>query len=231
MTERETDALIGELLLDAVAAEFQEELRADAVIPVSDGYRRRMKRLLERAAGRPARRRRFRAFAGAAAACLVLFGTALTASPAAGAALRSWWVRQTESGWFSYIFAGEQRTGGLPPYEIQALPEGYAAKEDGEFFFSLYRTAVYEDEAGREIVLTWGDMFQGAELRLYTEDMERSAVTVGGCRGTLLTPKSGEGAGYLVWMDDAAECQFILKAAVGREELLAMAESVAETPK
>lgn len=232
MTDLEMDRLIRNALLDTVGAEFQKEIASAAVMPVSGRYRQNMKTLMDRPQ-RAAKtdglsQRCFRTFAGAAAACLLLFGTLMAASPAARAVVRNWWIQQTETGWFSYMFTGEQRTDELPLYEIRTLPDGYAAAEDETFLFSLYRHTIYQNEDGQEIVLTYGDMFQGAELRIYTEDMDQTTVAVNGYQGVLLTPKSGDGAGYLVWMDDTAGLQFILKADLSREELLSMAESVAE---
>ena len=233
MTDYELDQLICDALLDAIGIDFQEELSSDIVIPISEEYQQSVRHMFDemqntKKHAKRARRKKYLRRISGIAACLLLVGTVTIMIPSVKAAIQKWWIQWSEQGELSFIFTGETRTKSLPKYEIEDLPMGYEQADDTEFFFELYREIVYQDDCGREIVLTYGDMFQGAELRIHTGGVSEKVITVNDCEGILLPQNDENDMCYLFWVDEHAELQFILKAPVDEETLLEMAESIVE---
>ena len=233
MTDYELDQLIRDALLDVIEIDFQEELTSDMVIPISEGYQQSVRHMFNeiqntKKHAKWAQRKKYLGRISGIAACLLLVGTVTIMIPPVKAAIQKWWMQWTEQGELSFIFTGETRIKSLPKYEIEDLPMGYEQADDTKFFFELYREIVYQDDCGREIVLTYGDMFQGAELRIHTGGVSEKVITVNDCEGILLPQNDENDMCYLFWVDEHAELQFILKAPVDEETLLEMAESIVE---
>ena len=233
MTDYELDQWIGDALLEAIGIDFQEELSSDIVIPISEGYQQSVRHMFDemqdtKNRAKRARRKQYLRRISGIAACLLLVGTVTIMIPSVKAAIQKWWIQWTEQGELSFIFTGETRTKSLPKYEIEDLPMGYEQADDTEFLFDLYREIIYQDDCGHEIVLTYGDIFQGAELRIHTGGAGEKIVTVNDCEGVLLPQSDEHDTCYLFWVDERAELQFILEAPVDEEMLLEMAESIVE---
>ena len=221
MTNQELDLRIRDALLAAVAEEFAGELCSEEVLPVSETYRQRMRMLLPEAH----RKRRRRRACTWAAVLILLFGTALSASPSARAAVRNWLVSMSDRGNLVYSFTGEGEDE-LPRYGWPGLPEDSVRSDEMTDLGMSREILLWDAENQAEITLTYGFMRREIALTLNTAELKSTAVEVSGCPGTLLERQDGEDGSWLFWMDDGAGIRFVLEGAVPGEVLLERAEQI-----
>lgn len=232
MTERETDAMLRRVLLDALALEWGGLPEEPAA--VSPRHARQMRAMCRdplkwsRSRGRPAWQRVLRAAAMFALVCALTLAAVLTVSPTARARVRQWFVERRERD-IVYSYTGEPLEGEMPRYTLSCLPDGYVLEDVLEWPDYVRFSYIKQDGeyAGEAIWFSYSYMQQGSATGFVTENMDASEVTVNGCPGILfIAEQPDEASSGITWIDEDANLQFSINGFLTEKELFALAKSV-----
>lgn len=235
MTDRELDSLMRRVLLDSIKREWGEEEEPLLVFAPSARHRRQITAMLANPLGW-FRKRTQPAWKTAVqwAAMLLLvvslsFGGLMAVSPTARAAFVRWVVEWYENH-IVYRHAGETISGVMPQYEITALPEGYVEDESQRIEWPTYVSIKYKNEEDETAPLIWLKyiyMQQGSVSDYVTEDADVFPVTINGMEGQLYLARNPEISDSTVtWIDPERNIQFDIDAALDKDGILHIAESV-----
>ena len=226
MTDQELDRLMRHVLMDGIGQEAEQTSLQD--IPAfqpSPRYQRQMAAMQRDplAWSRKKQRPAWKKWAQTAAALLLAAGLGLAASPTARADI----VRLAVE-WYNthiiYHYAGPDLSGEMPQYTISALPDGYEEiiRDVGPELVSV----VYADSDGDMIGLDYMYMSQGGNSLFVTEDDDVFDVTVRHMEGKLFVPREEGRMSTVTWIDTNSNIQFSVDAALDRDSILHIAESV-----
>ena len=231
MTELAENATLRNILLDAAAAEFAQELSGTEPVTTSPHFRRRMSAMMSNPDGwakrfrRPLWQKSLQFAAVILLVCSLSLGTLMAVSPTVRAAVVHW---ATE--WYVdnvvYRYSGEQIVGQMPQYEITALPEGYAILENERLEDVSYVSIIYENTEGQWLYFDYTFMQQGSATQILTDGMTVSNITVNGFSGQSYVSQTPEQSSAVTWIDTDANLQFTVDGYFAEAELLHMAESV-----
>ena len=230
MTEKELDAFMSKVLLDAIA--FDED-RLEEKIPyaASTRHRHQMRAMLKdpvrwaRERGKPVWKRVLQT---AAVILLILslgLGGVMLASPTARATIVRWVAEWYETH-IVFRYAGEDAQGEMSQYELGELPEGFVENSERQFIGAGMTSHFYENEKKEVILFKYAYMQQGALSSVDAENANMIPVFVNNCEGLLVIPKEEDSSSTLMWFDIERNLQFTLDAPLGQEDILHMAESV-----
>lgn len=230
MTEKELDAFMSKVLLDAIA--FDED-RLEEKIPyaASARHRRQMRAMLKdpvrwtRERGKPVRKRVLQTAAVILLMLSLGLGSVMLASPTARATIVRWVTEWYETH-IVFRYAGEDAQGEMSQYELGELPEGFVENPERQFIGAGMTSYFYENEKGDVILFEYIYMQQGALSSVDAENANMIPVFVNNCEGLLVIPKEETNNSTLMWFDPERNLQFTLDAPLGQEDILYMAESV-----
>ena len=230
MTEKELDAFMSKVLLDAIA--FDED-RLEEKIPyaASARHRRQMRAMLKdpvrwaRERGKPVWKRVLQTAAVILLMLSLGLGSVMLASPTARATIVRWVTEWYETH-IVFRYAGEDAQGEMSQYELGELPEGFVENPERQFIGAGMTSYFYENEKKEVILFKYAYMQQGALSSVDAENANVIPVFVNNCEGLLVIPKEEDSNSTLMWFDPERDLQFTLDAPLGQEDILHMAESV-----
>ena len=230
MTEKELDAFMSKVLLDAIA--FDED-RLEEKIPyaASARHRRQMRAMLKdpvrwtRERGKPVWKRVLQTAAVILLMLSLGLGSVMLASPTARATIVRWVTEWYETH-IVFRYAGEDAQGEMSQYELGELPEGFVENPERQFIGTGMTSHFYENEKGDVILFEYIYMQQGSSSGASTENAYVVSVSINRCDGLLVIPKEENSNSMLMWFDPEHNLQFTLDAPLGQEDILHMAESV-----
>ena len=230
MTEKELDAFMSKVLLDAIA--FDED-RLEEKIPyaASTRHRHQMRAMLKdpvrwaRERGKPVWKRVLQTAAVILLMLSLGLGSVMLASPTARATIVRWVAEWYETH-IVFRYAGEDAQGEMSQYELGELPEGFVENPERQFIGAGMTSHLYENEKGDVILFEYIYMQQGSSSGTSTESAYVVSVSINRCEGLLVIPKEENSNSTLMWFDPERNLQFTLDAPLGQEDILYMAESV-----
>lgn len=229
MTDREIDALLQQVLVDALKLDWEEGLKKPNSFEPSLQYQHQIESMLKDPKAWAQRRPRPMwkiVFQKAAVIVLVFslsFGGLMIFNPSARAFVVRWITEWYETH-IVYRYFGDQISGDMPEYEISALPEGYSEFQREEQPNSIFVT--YQGKTdGNQVFLRYVYMQQGSAVDFDTENSEGIPIMIQGWEGMLYTSENTEYS-TVTWIDPIANIQFIIDAPFSGREILAIAEGV-----
>ena len=230
MTEKELDAFMSKVLLDAIA--FDED-RLEEKIPyaASTRHRHQMRAMLKdpvrwaRERGKPVWKRVLQTAAVILLMLSLGLGSVMLASPTARATIVRWVAEWYETH-IVFRYAGEDAQGEMSQYVLGELPEGFVENPERQFIGAGMTSYFYENEKGDVILFEYIYMQQGVLSSVDAENANMIPVFVNNCEGLLVIPKEENNNSTLMWFDPERNLQFTLDAPLGQEDILYMAESV-----
>lgn len=229
MTDQELDRLMRHVLMDGVEQKSEQPSEADngeaPAFQPSPRYQRQITAMKRDpwAWAKKKQRPAWKKYAQTAAALLLVAGLGLAASPTARADI----VRLAVE-WYNthiiYHYAGPDLSGEMPQYTISALPDGY--EEIIRDVSPELVSVVYANSDGDMIGLDYMYMSQGGNSLFVTEDDDVFDVTVRHMKGKLFVPREEGRMSTVTWIDTNSNIQFSVDAALDRDSILHIAESV-----
>lgn len=230
MIDSSDDRLLQNILLDAAAEEYAEELASAEEVATSPRFQRQMNKMLANPNAWAKRRKRplWKQCLNWAAmlllVCSLTLGAMMAVSPTVRAAVIEWVIE-----WYDthilYRFFGESSPDEMPSYEITKLPTGYKkAEESREFKATVIIT--YENEENDVIYFEYSYMREGMVLGVSTENMEIYEIKVHNCSGHFYKSTNPKESNTLVWLDEHEKLNYVIDGFFEKDELLEMAESI-----
>ena len=229
MTDQELDRLMRHVLMDGVEQKSEQPSEADngeaPAFQPSPRYQRQITAMKRDpwAWAKKKQRPAWKKYAQTAAALLLAAGLGLAASPTARADI----VRLAVE-WYNthiiYHYAGPDLSGEMPQYTISALPDGY--EEIIRAVSPELVSVVYANSDGDMIGLDYMYMSQGGNSLFVTEDDDVFDITVRHMKGKLFVPREEGRMSTVTWIDTNSSIQFSVDAALDRDSILHIAESV-----
>lgn len=224
----EFDVLLRRALLDGVRRDYKDILTVAPPVPAfSMGYLQWRETLLKAPfrQAHPQWRRILRT-----AACLLLAlglsGLLLWTNPTTRAWLEKYIFQHTEET-DQYEFRGQDGDPALPGTMVPAyLPEGF---EEVERDVGIFASFTYENSGGERIYYTHMLLRQGGAIGLDNEHSTRSSITVNGMTGYLYTGITESDPNTVLLFDEENGFVYNFFSIVDKNELLKMAESLANT--
>ena len=224
----EFDVLLRRALLDGVRRDYKDLLTVEPPVPAfSMGYLQWRKTLLKAPfrQAHPQWRRILRT-----AACLLLAlglsGLPLWTNPTTRAWLEKYIFQHTEET-DQYEFRGQDGDPALLGTIVPAyLPEGF---EEVERDVGIFASFTYENSGGERIYYTHMLLRQGGSIGLDNEHSTRSSITVNGMTGYLYTGITESDPNTVLLFDEENGFVYSFFSIVDKNELLKMAESLANT--
>lgn len=229
MTDQELDRLMRNVLVDAIAADCENNNEIEPAFIPSRQHQRQMRAMLKDPLGWVEKKRCplwKQALQRIAVALLVIsigFGCVMAASPTARAAVIRWCVEWYETH-IVYRYAGEDISGKLPHYEITELPAGYQEVE--RFEDPLWVNIVYENPDGDKIYLDYSFIQQGGANAFVPGDDTIVDVSINQFNGQLFIPQNPENRKTITWIDSEKNIQFDITATLDDAEMISIAESI-----
>lgn len=235
MTDQELDNLMRRVLVDAIRNEETNE--NDNVEPFiwSLKHQHQMKEMLKdplkwmRNKTRPLWKKFVQKVAVVLLIASVSLGGVMAVSPTVRAAVIRWvteWYETHITYWFKGTVISEE----MPQYGILDLPEGYEEIDEERIEESNYVEKVYRNSSeynAQDIYFDYTYMQQGSGADYGTVDREILKVTVNGADGYLFVADDVTNMwSTLVWIEEVENLQFTIDAAMEKEDILHMAESV-----
>lgn len=238
MTDQEVDRLMRRVLLDVIKGEQAAQGEDGQVFAPSAQYRRQMTAMetdplqWARRRARPLWKSALRRVAAILLACFLSLGSLMAVNPTVRAAVLRWVVEWYETN-VTYRYSGAPMTEEMPRYAITALPEGYAEVESERVEWPSAVLITYRDDAAEnatigQITLDYCYMQQGTAWDFLTEEgTEVILVTVNGMEGKLFMKKDWKNKwSSITWIDSVHNLQFTVDAALSKNDILHIAESV-----
>lgn len=241
MTDNELDHLMRNVLLDAIALD-EESYKDDTTFVPSSKYRHQMMAMLANPLkwahrrARPAWKRVIQKVAMILLVFSLSMGSLMAVSPTVRATVVRWVTEWYETH-ILYRYLGEQITDVMPRYGISALPEGYEEVSGERIEETNYIHIAYQDSLhpnSQTIYFDYTYMQQGSGADYSTENSNALQVSVNGVQGILFVSEEVENMwSTLTWIDERANLQFSIDAAMKSDDIIHMAESVklVEMPK
>ena len=224
------DILLRDILLDAAAREFAEDLSSREQIAVSSQFRRQMQNMTAnptkwaKRQSRPLWKRGMRMVAAVLVACFLTLGGVIVISPTARAA-----IIELVTEWYEnsiiYRFFGEPTFENMPKYKITVLPDGYHDTEE-QLVLPNSVEITYENEDGDIIRFEYMRIEEGSAIVMDTEDMEISEIEVDGYPGHLYMALDPEQSNSITWYDTQSGIQFVIDGFLDSVDLMRSAGSV-----
>ena len=230
MTDKERDAFMGKVLLDAVAFD-EDHVREKIPYKASVHHRHQMRAMLKdplrwaKERSKPVWKRMLQTAAVILLMLSLGLGSVMLASPTARAKIVRWATEWYETH-IVFRYAGEDAQGEMPRYELGELPEGFVENLESQFVGTEMAAHFYENEKGDVILFEYIYMQQGSSSGISTENANVISVPVNDCEGLLVIHKEEDSNSTLMWFDPEHDLQFTLDAPLGQEDILYMAESV-----
>ena len=243
MTDQELDRMMQRVLLDAVKRDCERETDDVPSFKPSPRYQRQITAMLAdplkwaHKRARPVWKKAIQKVAVILLVFSLSLGSLMAVSPTVRAAVVRWVVEWYETH-ITYRYSGEQITDEMPQYEITDLPKGYAEVESERVEWPSYTCIIYrditrEDATEGTISFAYGYIQQGgAADYVISEEMEILPVVVNGLEGQLFMQHDWENKwSTITWIYPDANLQFSVDAAVDKNTILHMAESVSLVKK
>ena len=234
MTEKELDARIRQLLLDALKLEWEEFLNEPETEPPAEPSKRHQKQVRKMLAdpkgwadrrARPVWKNALQKAAVFALVGSIILGSLLAASPQARAALKRWFRKVFDTHVY-YEYAGEPSEETLPEYEMTVVPEGYELVDAVKAQSFLRYT--YQNQGAQLMHLIIASVQQGQATSIYLDGFSTHAAMVKQCPATILVAHSSKQSNSITWIDDRNNLQFTIEGYFDLETLCTLAESVKE---
>lgn len=234
MMETVENLALKNILLDAAAEEFEEELREKEPVVVSNRFRRQMLLMLSNPNKWAKERHRGSAWARCLQSvavflliCSVAVGSIMVVSPTAHAAIITWVTEWYESS-VIYRFLGEPTFTKMPQYEIVDLPFGY--KETKMPVESPNDVEIlYENSEGEVIRFEYMRVEEGTAVEIETDSMDMIEIEDHDFWGHVYSSKDINQSNLITWFDEKEEIQFVIDGFFDAEKLLELAKSVERT--
>ena len=229
MTDLELDGMLRRVLLDALRNEDTDREESERIFVPSKNHLRQMKMMLQdplkwlRNRSKPV----WKVIVQKAAIILLIaslgLGGVVVVSPTARAAVIRWVIELYETQ-IVYRFFGKDISGQMPQYGIDDLPEGYVETE--RVVHSASVSILYENNAGGLVSLDYVYIQEGVLGVLAPGDDTILPVTISGFDGYAFLPKKSTSAKTIIWTDNAANIQFMVKGFGEYEDILQWAKNV-----
>lgn len=231
MMEAVENLALKNILLDAAAKEFEEELHEKEPVVVSDRFRRQMLRMLSNPNKWAKERNRGSAWTRCLQSvavffliCSVAVGSIMVVSPTARAAIITWVTEWYESS-VIYRFFGEPTFTKMPQYEIADLPFGY--KETGMPVESPNDVEIfYENSEGEVIRFEYMRVEEGTAVEIETDNMDIIEIKDNDFLGHVYISKDINQSNLITWLDEKEEVQFVIDGFFDSKKLVELAKRV-----
>ena len=166
MTEKELDAFMSKVLLDAIAFD-EDRLEEKNPYAASARHQRQMRAMLKapvrwaRERGKPVWKRVLQTAAVILLMLSLGLGSVMLASPTARAT-NVRWVTEWYETHIVFRYAGEDAQGETSQYELGELPEGFVENPERQFIGAGMTSHFYENEKGDVILFEYIYMQQGS---------------------------------------------------------------------
>lgn len=232
MTDQELDTMMQSILIDALQADWSNDIEDAPPVATSAKYQRWERAMLAdpfnwyRRKMRPLWKKCIRNIAAVLLVVLLSFTVLMAVSPTARATVVKWFEVQREN-YIEYFFAdvSPEKDHPLAEYSPTWVEEGYTIVEDEPLFAGM-KNVYYENEEGTPLLFGYLRMRASNGSRVDTENMTMSDVTVNGCDGQLFLSDDPEVGNLIVWMDEDNNVQFYIDGFMNESDLLHMANSV-----
>ena len=241
MTDNELDHLMRNILLDAIALD-EESCKEDRTFEPSLKHQRQMTAMLANpwkwahSRARPVWKKALQKIAVIFLTFSLGLGSLMAVSPTVRATVARWVTKRYETH-ITYRYSGEQNTDEMPRYGISALPDGYEEVSEERIEETNYIQVAYQNSLhpnSQTIYFDYTYMQQGSGADYSTENSNVLQVSVNGMQGILFVAEDVENMwSTLTWVDERADLQFSIDAAMKSDDIIHMAESVklVEMPK
>lgn len=231
MMEAVENLALKNILLDAAAGEFEEELHEIEPVVVSDRFKWQMLRMLSNPNKWAKEQRRGSAWTRCLQSvavflliCSVAIGSIMVVSPTARAAIITWVTEWYESS-VIYRFFGEPTFTKMPQYEIAGLPFGYKKTgmpvelpNDVEIF--------YENSEGEVIRFEYMRVEEGSAVEIETENMDIIEIEDNAFLGHVYISKDVNQSNLITWFNEKEDVQFVIDGFFDGKKLVELAKSV-----
>lgn len=232
MTDQELDTMMQSILIDALQADWSNDIEATPPVAPSAKYQRWERAMLVdpfawyRRKTRPHWKKCMQNVAAVLLVVLLSFAALMAISPTVRATVVKWFEVQREN-YIEYFFTdvSPEKDHPLAEYSPTWVEEGYTIVEDEPLFAGM-KNVYYENEEGTPLLFGYISMSASNGSGVDTENMTISDVTVNGCDGQLFLSDNPEVSNYLVWMDEDHNIQFYIDGFISESGLLHMANSV-----
>lgn len=230
MIDPSDDRLLQNILLDAAAEEYAEELASAEAVATSPHFQRQMSKMLANPNAWAKRRKRplWKQCLSRAAmlllVCSLTLGAMMAVSPTVRATITRWVIE-----WYDtqilYRFFGEAPPGEMPSYEITKLPTGYEKVEESR---ELMDTVIilYKNKENDTIYFDYSYMREGTLFGVDTEHAEIYEINIHNCSGHFYKSTNPKESNAVVWLDEQKKIMFMVDGFFEKDELLEMAESI-----
>ncbi len=168
--------------------------------------------------------RKLRSQAAVAALCVLMGVSVWLGTDTEARAALSLWVREVYENGVVYRFFNQTDAIGLPNYEI-TLPPEYCRKSD-DILNDYIRVTTFTD-GSRTLIFSYQRMTADTALHIISSDYTYEPVQIGETTGDFYLAAQDSDTNELIWADEDAEILFQISAWLGKDELIALAESVA----
>jgi len=230
MMEETKNLALKNILLDAAAKEFEDELSEKEPVTVSDHFEQQMLRMLSNPNKWAKQHHQsvwmkcLQSVAVILLICSVAIGSIMIVSPTARAAILTWVTEWYESS-VIYRFFGEPTFEKMPQYKITKLPFGY--NETGipvEVPNSM--EIFYENPEGEVIRFEYMRVEEGSAIGIDTENMDIVEVEISNFLGHLYISKDPKQSSLITWFDNQENIQFVIDGFFDGKKMTELAESV-----
>lgn len=231
----EFDKMLRSALMDAARAEWEQVMEEPQAEPeFSARYLRERKRLLKDPFGYAKRKSRpmWKKVLQTAASIVLVAGIGLGGVLAVSPEARAWVAQQMSVIWgdkFAVFTVSERQEGfaDVCNYRPAYIPDGFELVWENSNT-NAYIELSYENEAGDYIDFSATSLSNSTtfEFGLDNEHSDSYEISVNGLPATLMITNIEGYPSYLVWMDGEAGVAYCITAALDREELIQIAESV-----
>lgn len=231
MMEAVENLALKNILLDAAAMEFEEELHEKDPVVISEHFKWQMLRMLsnpnkwakEWHRG-SAWTRCLQSVAVFLLICSVAVGSIMVVSPTARAAIITWVAEWYESS-VIYRFFGEPSFTKMPQYKIADFPFGY--KETGMPVESPNDVEIfYENSEGGVIRFEYMRVEEGTAVEIETDNMDIIEIKDNDFLGHVYISKDINQSNLITWLDKKEEVQFVIDGFFDSKKLVELAKSV-----
>ncbi|MBE6958453.1 MAG: DUF4367 domain-containing protein [Ruminococcaceae bacterium] len=194
--------------------------------PFSPHFEKKMKKLINRVK-HPIRYNALRSAAAIILIIFTLFGALMAFSPQARAKVIEYF-KETFGGFVQYAPIGNSENAGYN-YRLAAVPEGYRELQtvdlkDGKSY-------LYANDIGKILNFTYVYGTRQNTMFIKTESYTQVEGTINGVNADIYITSNENEASVIVWKDPETGTLLCIHAHVGKDMLIAMAESVMKTKK
>lgn len=221
------DQLTDEMLTNA-AKQVAETMRASLPVPEEchhefpPEFERDMKRLITQTERRRHIRRYLQRAAAACLAVVISLSTWLAVDAEARAAFVQWIKTVYEqSVVYEFFHSNVEQT--ETDYRFGWLPKDYVL--ESKIKGDVITTIIYRSNED-VIYFTYEQAADGAQTKLFTDNVDTEPVMVNGAEGEFYLPQDSTESNSLVWFDEKSNTLFSISGFIDKETMIKMAESV-----